>query len=319
VLVSTPGRLLDHVQSSGTTGFTLQHLQWLVIDEADRLLAQHYSDWIHKVMAAVYNARAGSMRLTGDSAPASAPADGQADGRSAATASGWLDDVCVRSRYTNERNDVPFQKLLFSATLTANPQHLAALALRNPMFFQETLSAKAEAKIRANASATAANASAADDEKSGASAMAMDESGDAAADGDDADADVSTSAALSDVPASRLIKRYKTPEHLREHMVAVARAADKPLALVHLLRTLMPGKQTIIFTASVDSTHRLFRLLEVFGANAAGAAGAADCKEPGLPVSDGAFGQTLAEYSSQMPQDVRTKIVAQFSAGQIKM
>jgi superfamily II DNA/RNA helicase len=48
VLVCTPGRLMDHLQT--TRGFTLQHLSFLVIDEADRLLAQHYNDWVHQVI-----------------------------------------------------------------------------------------------------------------------------------------------------------------------------------------------------------------------------------------------------------------------------
>ncbi len=89
ILVATPGRLMDHVQSG--SGFTLQHLQWLVIDEADRLLTQHYHDWIHKVMAAVYNARAGTITHHHHSA----------------TAAVSIDDTCVRSPHTNHLNDVP--------------------------------------------------------------------------------------------------------------------------------------------------------------------------------------------------------------------
>lgn len=36
VLVATPGRLLDHLQS--TQAFHTEELRWLVLDEADRLL-----------------------------------------------------------------------------------------------------------------------------------------------------------------------------------------------------------------------------------------------------------------------------------------
>ena len=36
VLVATPGRLLDHLQS--TTSFVTSNLAWLVLDEADRLM-----------------------------------------------------------------------------------------------------------------------------------------------------------------------------------------------------------------------------------------------------------------------------------------
>jgi hypothetical protein len=41
---------MDHIQS--TPGFTLQHLQFLVIDEADRLLSQRYQDWVLTVLRA---------------------------------------------------------------------------------------------------------------------------------------------------------------------------------------------------------------------------------------------------------------------------
>lgn len=44
ILVCTPGRLVEHVQS--TTGFTLQHIQWLVVDEADRLLDESFQQWV---------------------------------------------------------------------------------------------------------------------------------------------------------------------------------------------------------------------------------------------------------------------------------
>ena len=52
VVVATPGRLLDHLAQ--TPGFTLQHLRYLVIDEADRLLSQSYQGWVGKVIKAAY-------------------------------------------------------------------------------------------------------------------------------------------------------------------------------------------------------------------------------------------------------------------------
>lgn len=48
ILVCTPGRLVEHIQS--TTGFTLEHVQWLVIDEADRLLDESFQQWVDVVM-----------------------------------------------------------------------------------------------------------------------------------------------------------------------------------------------------------------------------------------------------------------------------
>lgn len=48
ILICTPGRLVDHIKR--TPGFTLDYVRWLVVDEADKLLAQTYQDWIATVM-----------------------------------------------------------------------------------------------------------------------------------------------------------------------------------------------------------------------------------------------------------------------------
>lgn len=48
ILICTPGRLVDHIKR--TPGFTLDYVRWLVVDEADKLLAQTYQDWISTVM-----------------------------------------------------------------------------------------------------------------------------------------------------------------------------------------------------------------------------------------------------------------------------
>lgn len=48
ILICTPGRLVEHIQS--TTGFSLEHVQWLVIDEADRLLDESFQQWVDVVM-----------------------------------------------------------------------------------------------------------------------------------------------------------------------------------------------------------------------------------------------------------------------------
>lgn len=48
ILICTPGRLVEHLKS--TKGFTLEHIQWLVIDEADRLLDESFQDWVDTVI-----------------------------------------------------------------------------------------------------------------------------------------------------------------------------------------------------------------------------------------------------------------------------
>lgn len=51
VAVVTPGRLVAHAQS--TPGFDLTRLEFLVVDEADRLLRQGYQNWLAKVLTAI--------------------------------------------------------------------------------------------------------------------------------------------------------------------------------------------------------------------------------------------------------------------------
>lgn len=48
ILICTPGRLVDHINR--TRGFTLDYVRWLVVDEADKLLAQTFQDWLSVVM-----------------------------------------------------------------------------------------------------------------------------------------------------------------------------------------------------------------------------------------------------------------------------
>lgn len=53
IIVTTPGRLVDHVQTTPT--FDLKFLKYLVIDEADRLLNQSFQEWVSVVMKAIPN------------------------------------------------------------------------------------------------------------------------------------------------------------------------------------------------------------------------------------------------------------------------
>ncbi|KAM7206448.1 P-loop containing nucleoside triphosphate hydrolase protein [Naviculisporaceae sp. PSN 640] len=49
ILICTPGRLVEHITK--TKGFTLDYVRWLVVDEADKLLAQDYQQWLDLVLA----------------------------------------------------------------------------------------------------------------------------------------------------------------------------------------------------------------------------------------------------------------------------
>ncbi|KAK0756852.1 hypothetical protein N5P37_010370 [Trichoderma harzianum] len=48
VLICTPGRLVEHLDQ--TPGFSLSYIRWLVVDEADKLLAQSFQGWLDVVL-----------------------------------------------------------------------------------------------------------------------------------------------------------------------------------------------------------------------------------------------------------------------------
>ncbi|KAJ9667184.1 ATP-dependent RNA helicase dbp6 [Coniosporium apollinis] len=103
ILVCTPGRLVEHIQS--TTGFSLDDVQWLVIDEADRLLDQSFQEWVGVVMAALQ---------------AEKPYE-EMNAR---------DQVLSKMWYPPERRTV--RKVILSATMTRDLSKLDTLRLRRP-------------------------------------------------------------------------------------------------------------------------------------------------------------------------------------------
>ncbi len=141
VMVCTPGRLIDHLDK--TPGFTLQHLRFLVIDEADRLVNQSYQNWIQRVIDAASagpeNIRAGL--LDGESVTDTSLLLSTFDPVTWRKEVGSIDEKATTSFDLNRCLDssvcrhVQLRKFLFSATLTKDPKKLASLGLVNPKHF----------------------------------------------------------------------------------------------------------------------------------------------------------------------------------------
>ncbi|KZT73162.1 DEAD-domain-containing protein [Daedalea quercina L-15889] len=129
VLICTPGRLIDHL--NGTPNFSLQHLRFLVIDEADRLLAQSFQDWLAHVLAATRPPPTSEGPATG---PSDIPSIPRADALAPAFLHLLRGVPHVRTDI-DEKRESSCQKLLFSATLTRDPAKIAALNLREPKYF----------------------------------------------------------------------------------------------------------------------------------------------------------------------------------------
>eukprot|EP00742_Colponemidia_sp_Colp-10_P006189 GILJ01006627.1.p1 GENE.GILJ01006627.1~~GILJ01006627.1.p1 ORF type:complete len:667 (+),score=126.45 GILJ01006627.1:54-2003(+) len=253
ILVTTPGRLIDHMRK--TKGFTLQHLRFLVIDEADRLLSQSYQDWVSKVLQAVDEKHNPVLRQVTPCGPYDLqPVSWHSKEQDSVSKDSWMSVGVALGSAT-------LKKMLFSATMTTNPQKLTSLSLNRPLFF---------------------------------------------------------AAASSD-------GRYVTPVQLEQYMIECD-LGHKPLILLHLISKLKQAKEEasvvanqnqekkkkqkknkkssvpvstarcICFTASVESTHRLARLFELYGA-----------------------GITVAEYSSTLSQEVRHEILGDFKDGKVDM
>ncbi|KAI8438333.1 hypothetical protein MSG28_010899 [Choristoneura fumiferana] len=104
IIVCTAGRLVEHIQN--TEGFTLKHLKFLVIDEADRIMDHIQNDWLYHLDRHI---KLENELMTGKVANLS-----------------W--------NSLSEQNPPP-HKLLFSATLSQDPEKLEQWGLFQPKLF----------------------------------------------------------------------------------------------------------------------------------------------------------------------------------------
>ncbi|CAO3680052.1 unnamed protein product [Rhizopus microsporus] len=127
ILVATPGRLIDHLNT--TPNFTLQHVRFLVVDEADRLLNQSFNDWLNRILQATKPD--GSQQVP----PLDFKTDKDGMVLSDAIAPTFLESFHSFPKTELDHPKVPsIQKLLFSATLTKNPAKIAGLHLIDPEY-----------------------------------------------------------------------------------------------------------------------------------------------------------------------------------------
>uniref|UniRef100_A0A665WMT8 ATP-dependent RNA helicase n=1 Tax=Echeneis naucrates TaxID=173247 RepID=A0A665WMT8_ECHNA len=116
IVVATPGRLVDHINKN--SGLCLDHLRFLIIDEADRMIDSMHQFWLSQVAKAVYRSERESQTRTMSIFTRTDPAH-----------------VTAASLSPPQ---IPLQKLLFSATLTQNPEKLQQLGLYRPRLFSST-------------------------------------------------------------------------------------------------------------------------------------------------------------------------------------
>ncbi|KAI8612777.1 P-loop containing nucleoside triphosphate hydrolase protein [Chytriomyces sp. MP71] len=102
ILVSTPGRLIDHLKT--TRAFEIGNLRWLVLDEADRFLELGFEETLRELLSIIDDKR----------------------------------KTCVNIQKRLKAPCWPAQKqiLLTSATIKGNVQRLAETSLRDPLFIK---------------------------------------------------------------------------------------------------------------------------------------------------------------------------------------
>ncbi|XP_030849417.1 ATP-dependent RNA helicase DDX51 [Strongylocentrotus purpuratus] len=210
IVVATPGRLVDNI--SQTAGFNLQHLRFLVIDEADRLMEHISQDWIAQVEKSAYT----PLYDNGTTLPTF-------------TSNRQRPGPLTINRSSSFQ--LPLQKLLFSATLSQNPEKLTQLRLFQPRLITTATSSRAPP----------ISAWHLDGEKEG----------------------VKEEGKEKDEGRTDFVGKYTTPVGLSEYFVQCT-AGEKPLVLQHFLLNLY-FKQVLCFTNSVQTTHRLYLLLKLMG------------------------------------------------------
>ena len=240
IIVCTPGRLLDHIQF--TKDFTLEHLRFLVLDEADRLLGNAYHGWVRLLVQSASSAMTSSIksfRKKEENNEANKRQKIEKNGQKYLPVNEQANDS-LESCITFPKHYL--QRLLFSATLTDNPSKLALLNIYNPLL------------IRSNASLIEKSDS---KENSGGSETPY-------------LADNTNSASFT-LPTSLLESRIScTTEEKPQILLAMLHEMimEDTKETVHLSKSHRgvcsnQENMIIIFCSSVETTHRLCRLLQL--------------------------------------------------------
>ncbi|RWS22287.1 ATP-dependent RNA helicase DDX51-like protein, partial [Leptotrombidium deliense] len=128
ILVATPGRLVDLIERA--PGFSLKKLKILILDEADRMMnSEMESSFLLEIEKAIYGTDYGSC------IPCFCGIESKVfSGRYSIECS----CACSLSHYSSSSQ--PPLKLLFSATISSDPEKLTLLKLFQPILFQASTS-----------------------------------------------------------------------------------------------------------------------------------------------------------------------------------
>ena len=318
VLVCTSGRLLDHLQF--TEGFTLQHLRFLVLDEADRLLGNAYHGWVRLLIQSI-NATEQSMNTCLSKAGNDIASDRHDESIKRQKTAQHHPCTQLEAILQHQSLRPPLQRLLFSATLTDNPSKLALLGIYSPLLIQSSRCSIATDPIDVDGSSH-----------------------------DVAD-DCPTAVAVTYPPNSAddvtMTGGYSLPEGLTESSMMVA-SEDRPVVLMSIILEALGhrsggsrsdgdpdltchgplkactgrskhqhrnicgdqkgGSMCIVFTSSVEETHRLCKLLQIMNDLSSTVGG-----------GDRLFDGRVEEMSRSVRQEDRVRIMQQCRDGDVSV
>jgi ATP-dependent RNA helicase DDX51/DBP6 len=306
ILVCTPGRLLDHLEY--TAGFTLQHVRFLVLDEADRLLGNAYHNWVKDLVSSI------------DSLPTAAyDASGSDNNDDTARRNATLEKILLRKPTT------PLQRLLFSATLTDNPAKLALLNVVDPLIVR----CAAADGSGASGTAGAGGVEGKEDDVVGGYSLPQ---------GLSEAMTVCTTARRPLVLATMLTEAFgknaaaaaaaeddndsDDEEEGGERKQREGPVSDRPQVVRNHLVCSTAGDMAIIFTTSVDTTHRLSRLLQLYNGESlkdilAGKRPTGDTLADESKRKRLLFGGVVVEMSRNIKAEAREAMMLEAQAGKV--
>lgn len=312
IIICTPGRLLDHLIF--TRGFTLKHLRFLVLDEADRLLGNSYHAWVRELLRSHDDSSSNpsNKRLKLSNGSSSFP-------------------------MSSQELKLPLQRLLFSATLTDNPSALALLGIYNPLYIHSRNTTAATALV-AGAGAGAESAKAQEKKRKNEQKREKQENNKEVQQQDDAAEEEEEEEQEAAVEWN---EEFELPATLTERKLVVE-SKDRIIALVAILLGAFNDKEwrdtkwaglqgvcsasesvCIIFVSSVETSHRLSMMLKIINGQVNEADVSSELRSTlaalDVPKSKSLFQGKVAEMSRLIRPEERDNILEEARTGKVKV
>ena len=123
ILVATPGKLVDLIQRAD--GFDLSQLEVLVLDESDRMISELQFNWLQEIESSVFTSNRKHHCICS--------IDYTINDKRLERYNVSNECCCHNWRSLNSR---PIHKILFSATLSTDPEKLKFISLFEPILFK---------------------------------------------------------------------------------------------------------------------------------------------------------------------------------------